>query len=116
MVMATDCIFCRIGNHDIPTQFLYEDDTLMAFYDIKPSAPVHALVVPKRHVESLAAMTAADQTLMGTLLDRARQLAEQLNIAASGYRVVINTGADGGQIVGHLHVHVLGGGKLTTSA
>lgn len=114
--MSNDCIFCRIGNHEVPTEFLYEDDQLMAFYDIKPSAPVHALIVPKRHIVSLANITTADQALLGVLIDRARQLAEQLNIAKSGYRVVINTGADGGQIVGHLHIHVLGGGKLPTHA
>jgi len=114
--MPADCIFCRIGNHEVPAEFLYEDDQLMAFYDIKPSALVHVLVVPKQHIASLADMTEADQTLLGVLIDRARQLAEQLKVTANGYRIVINVGADGGQIVGHLHVHLLGGKKLSTKA
>lgn len=112
--MSAECIFCRIGTHAIPTEFLYEDDQLMAFRDIHPSAPVHVLVVPKRHLASLADLTPADQPLLGMLLDSARQLAEQLGIDRSGYRVVINTGPDGGQVVDHLHVHLLGGGKLAT--
>lgn len=106
------CVFCSIANHEIPTKFLYEDDRLMVFADIKPSAPVHYLVVPKEHIPSLAHLTGDRQELLGALLDQARIVADQAGVAQSGYKVVINTGSDGGQMVEHLHVHVLGGAPL----
>ena len=88
-----DCLFCKIAAGQIPSNKLYEDDTLLAFYDIDPQAPVHFLVIPKQHIESAAKLTEADAALLG--------------VDESGYRVVTNVGADGGQSVKHLHFHVL---------
>ena len=106
------CIFCQIAQKEIPADILYEDDEIVAFKDIHPAAPVHLLIIPKKHLASLAAATAEDQALLGQLLVRAKVLAAEQGIAGSGYKVVINCGEDGGQIVGHLHVHLLGGGRV----
>jgi histidine triad (HIT) family protein len=100
-----ECIFCRIANGSIPTSFIHEDDEAVAFSDIQPQAPVHLLVVPRRHVASLN--DARDEALLGRLLTVARQVAAKAGLEQ--YRVVINTGADAGQSVFHLHLHVLGG-------
>ncbi|MDB4952385.1 MAG: hypothetical protein JWM27_5034 [Gemmatimonadetes bacterium] len=108
-----DCIFCRIVAGEIPSNRVLEDEHLIAFRDIQPAAPVHVLVVPRRHVESLAALEDGDAELAGRLMAAARDVARQEGVAESGYRVVINTGAHGGQTVGHLHVHVLGGRQLS---
>jgi histidine triad (HIT) family protein len=102
------CIFCKIAGGEIPTAFILEDDLAVSFADIEPQAPVHALVVPRRHVASLN--EARDPALLGHLLDLARRTAEKLGLTQ--YRLVINTGRDAGQAVFHLHVHLLGGRKL----
>ncbi|MDD8012962.1 MAG: histidine triad nucleotide-binding protein [Acidobacteriota bacterium] len=99
------CIFCRIVEGAIPTPFVYKDDEIVAFSDIQPQAPVHLLVVPRRHVGSLN--EADDDMLLGRLLASARKAAAQAGLEQ--YRIVVNTGADAGQSVLHLHLHVLGG-------
>lgn len=101
-----DCLFCKIIAGEIPSNKLYEDDTVLAFYDIDPQAPVHFLVVPKRHIASPAAITEDDAALIGHIYAVIAKLASELSLD-NGYRVVANCGADGGQSVGHLHFHVL---------
>ena len=109
---ATDsCLFCRIVRQEIPASIMWENEHALAFRDIDPKAPTHVLVIPKRHFASLN--DAADAQLLGGLLLAAREIAEGEGIAQSGYRTVINTGADAGQSVAHVHVHLLGGRKLT---
>jgi histidine triad (HIT) family protein len=103
----SECIFCRIIAGEIPCQKIAETDDWLAFHDIRPAAPIHFLVIPKRHIASLADSTPEDVLLLGTLLVAANQLAQQLGLA-QGYRTVINTGVNGGQEVYHLHLHVLG--------
>lgn len=109
----TSCIFCKIAAGEIPTVFRYRDKDMVAFDDIHPHAPIHVLVVPRKHVESLADITPKDKELMGKILYRCKELAKKLNIADSGYRVTVNVGKWGGQIVPHLHFHLLGGAPLT---
>lgn len=105
--MSQDCIFCKIVSGEIPSTRVYEDDTVVAFNDLTPQAPVHVLVVPKVHVDSLD--KASDPESLGRLLTAAAEIARRDGFADSGYRVVINTNADGGQTIFHLHVHLLAG-------
>lgn len=109
--MAAKTLFKKIIDREIPADIVYEDDLCLAFRDVNPQAPTHVLVIPKQEVASLADATASDAALLGHLLDAARQLAEQLGLD-DGYRVVINCGANGGQSVDHLHLHLLGGRPL----
>jgi len=102
------CLFCQIATGAIPVKALYDDDTTLAFADLHPQAPVHVLVIPKRHIASLAHSGADDAAMLGHLLHVAAEVA-RLQHLDDGYRVVINTGHDGGQTVDHLHVHLLGG-------
>lgn len=104
-----DCLFCKIANGDIPSKKAYEDDLVLAFYDIDPKAPVHVLIVPKAHDESVLQ---ADPATVGHMAAVAQKLARELGVAEKGFRLVINTGADGGQTVAHLHMHMLGGRAL----
>lgn len=104
-----DCIFCKIANGEIPSSKVYEDEVCVAFKDIEPAAPVHILVVPKQHC---ASVLEADAALLGHLMSVAATVARENGIAEKGFRCVVNTGADGGQSVPHLHVHVLGGRSL----
>jgi histidine triad (HIT) family protein len=106
--MNTDCLFCRIVAGAIPVTRVYEDERVLVFPDINPQAPVHLLVIPKAHHASLAHTGPEDDALLGYLLAGAAHVANELGLAA-GYRVVVNTGDDGGQTVEHLHLHVLGG-------
>lgn len=108
--MSEDCIFCRIGRGDIRTAFVAESERLVAFRDIDPKAPLHVLVIPRAHVDSLA--SADDESLLGELLGMAARIARDEGYAGSGYRVVVNTGSDGGQSVPHLHLHLLAGRHL----
>jgi histidine triad (HIT) family protein len=101
------CLFCNIADGSIPVTRLYEDDRVLAFPDIAPQAPVHILLIPKAHRASLDETTPEDTALLGHLLASAALIAAQQNLV-NGYRVVINTGTDGGQTVGHLHLHLLG--------
>jgi len=106
------CIFCRIAKGEIPTRLVLETDDLVAFHDLNPQAPIHVLVIPRKHLTSVAALRAADVELAGRLLLGATEIARKLNIEPSGYRLVANTGEDGGQSVAHLHLHLLGGRAL----
>jgi histidine triad (HIT) family protein len=103
-----ECIFCKIVTGKIPSRKLYEDELTYAFPDINPQAPVHTLIVPKKHMASLDRADSNDKDLLGHLLDVTRRLAKEQKLG-NGYRVVINTGANGGQAVDHLHLHLLGG-------
>lgn len=107
-----DCLFCKIAAGEIPAAKVYEDDELLAFKDIAPKAPVHLLIIPKKHLASLAEATAEDAAWLGRIQILARRLAEEQGVAGSGFRVVANSGADSGQEVAHLHYHLLGGEKL----
>jgi histidine triad (HIT) family protein len=108
--MSSDCIFCKIAAGEIPSKKLYEDEETVAFADIDPKAPSHTLIVPKRHIASLAEIGSSEQDkiLIGNLHTVANRLAREQGLK-NGYRVVINTGPDGGQTVDHLHLHLLGG-------
>jgi histidine triad (HIT) family protein len=108
---AMDCLFCKIIAGTIPSKKLYEDDQAYAFADIDPKSPVHLLIVPKKHIPSLAETDAADTALLGHLHAVAKRLAAEHNLSG-GYRTVINTGPDGGQTVSHLHIHLLGGRQM----
>lgn len=107
-----DCIFCKIVSGDIPSSKIYEDDQVVAFRDISPQAPTHILVVPKRHISGVNELASADEALVGHVYGVVARLVKELGIAESGYRVVVNSGADGQQSVLHLHFHVLGGRLL----
>lgn len=106
------CLFCKIVEGSIPSKSVYEDEQCIALGDINPQAPVHFLVVPRQHIASLAEADEAQQPLLGHLLRVANEIARQKGLS-KGFRVVINTGPDGGQTVDHLHVHVLGGRSMT---
>jgi len=108
----SNCLFCKIIAGEIPCKKLYEDDEMLAFYDIKPMAPVHFLVVPKKHIDNLLVLEEADIALVGRLLFKAKELAKQQGCEENGGRFIINAKAHGGQTVDHLHVHFLGGKKL----
>ncbi len=106
------CIFCRIVEGSIPAKVVYQDEHTLAFDDITPQAPVHTLVIPKRHVVAVQGLGEEDQALLGRLLLTCRKVAIDKGLAEPGYRIVTNTGRDGGQSVFHLHFHVLGGRPL----
>ena len=108
-----NCIFCRIVAGEIPADIVYTDEHTVAFRDVNPQAPTHLLVIPREHIESLNDAGRSDEQLLGHLLRVAARVANEAGHSESGYRTVINTGADGGQSVFHLHVHVLGGRPLT---
>ncbi len=107
-----ECLFCKIANHEIETRMRYEDDDFAAFDDINPQAKIHILIVPKKHMHSVAALTDSDKDLVGEMILVARDLAKELDLDASGYRLVFNSGTDAGQEVDHIHLHLLGGNKL----
>jgi histidine triad (HIT) family protein len=107
----TDCIFCRIAAGDVPAKVAARTDEAVAFHDLNPQAPVHVLVVPRRHVDGADA-THGDAGAWGPVMALAVQVARDLGLAAGGYRLVVNQGSDGGQSVDHLHVHVLGGRRM----
>lgn len=107
--MNNDCIFCRIVQGELPSRRVWENEAVLAFHDIHPQAPVHILIVPKTHLASLSASTDSDEALLGRLMSAARIVAEQAGLAQRGYKVIVNDGPNGGQVVPHLHLHVLGG-------
>ncbi|WP_322924514.1 histidine triad nucleotide-binding protein [Paenibacillus campi] len=107
-----DCLFCKIVAGTIPCNKVYEDEQILAFYDIAPAAPVHVLIIPKKHIDSMNEVTAEDLPLISEIHRVAIELVKQLGIAESGYRLINNCGPDSGQAVQHLHYHLLGGGKL----
>jgi histidine triad (HIT) family protein len=106
--MTASCLFCRIARGEIPSRKAYEDDEVIAFHDINPAAPVHLLLVPKVHVDSLITTGPEHEALLGKLIALAPRLAKEQR-CVNGFRVVINNGPDGGQEVYHLHIHILGG-------
>ena len=108
-----DCVFCKIVAGEIPSDILYQDDEVIAFRDINPQAPVHLLIIPKAHIPSLTELTESQSPLMGHMVNVANQLAEKEGVSESGYRVVVNCGKQGGQLVAHLHLHLLGGRELS---
>lgn len=108
--MAQDCIFCKIVNKEIPADIVYEDDKFIAFNDIHPVASVHILIVPKRHIVSVSCIKSEDKDLMGELIMTAKKIAEEKNL--KGYKLIINVNKEGGQVINHIHLHLLGG-KLT---
>src|ERR1051325_190479 len=112
MATEQDCIFCKIIAGAIPASKVFEDERAVAFRDINPQAPTHALVIPREHIESLDEAAQRDESLLGHLLRVAARVANEEGLSDAGYRTVINTGAGAGQSVFHLHVHVLGGRQL----
>lgn len=109
----SDCIFCKIVKGEIPSTNVYRDEQVTAFRDLSPAAPTHILIVPNKHIDSVNAMTADDEQLIGHLFFAAKQIAAQEGLAEDGFRLVINTNAHGGQTVFHIHLHLLGGRQLT---
>ena len=105
----SDCLFCRIIRKEIPATIVYEDDQVLAFNDINPQAPLHALVIPKRHIHSLNALSAQDDALVGEVVRRAAAIAKDKGYADRGFRTVFNTNAEAGQTVFHIHLHLLAG-------
>jgi histidine triad (HIT) family protein len=107
--MSTGCLFCNIVARTVPAKIVFENDHVLAFEDIRPVAPKHALVIPKKHIPGVHDATAADAAILGEILLAGRDLAEKLGLGQGGYRLVINQGPDAGQSVFHVHCHVLGG-------
>jgi len=105
----TECIFCKIINGEIPAKIIHQDEKVIAFDDLNPQAPIHKLIVPRQHIATLNDVNPKDKEIMGHMLYIAKQLADELNIAEQGYRTLINCNADGGQVVFHIHLHLLGG-------
>lgn len=107
-----DCLFCKIVRGDIPADFVFESDDVVAFNDINPQAPLHVLVIPRRHISTINDLSADDAETVGKLFLAARQIAADAGVAESGYRVAMNCNEDGGQTVYHIHLHVLGGRRM----
>ena len=107
-----DCLFCKIIKGDIPSTQVYEDEFVYAFKDINPEAPVHILVVPKKHIKSMNEIEETDENLIGKIFFAIKKIAKEQGVAEQGYRVISNCGKDAGQTVMHLHFHILGGRKL----
>lgn len=107
-----ECLFCKIVAGEIPSDKVYEDDNFFAFRDINPQAPVHILIIPKKHIQSLDAVEQENVELIGQLLFKAKEIARAENISEAGYRVVSNIGEEGGQTVNHLHLHIIGGRSM----
>jgi histidine triad (HIT) family protein len=108
----TDCIFCKIAAGDIPATSLYDDGEVLAFRDINPEAPIHLLIIPRRHIPTLNDLTEADAVLVGRMYLAAKQLTAELGVAESGYRLVTNCNRAAGQLVFHIHMHLLAGREL----
>jgi len=107
--MEKDCLFCKIAHGQMDTEFLYRNDDLVVFRDINPHAPVHLLIVPKGHIRSINDLTAADNDILAQMITTARQMARQEKVDASGYKLLFNVEKGGGQMIFHLHLHLLGG-------
>ncbi len=111
--MNSDCIFCRIIKGDSPAKFIYKDNDLAAFHNIRPDAPVHVLIVPVEHIESINSLEERHSAVISKMMLKAKEIAEELGIKDSGYKLVINVGRGAGQVVFHLHIHLIGGwGKV----
>jgi len=111
-MLKDDCLFCKIIKRQIPSKTVFEDDEVMAFEDIKPQAPVHIIIIPKAHIETLASAAEGDTVMVGRLVMTAKEIAKSKGIDSTGYRVVINCNKDAGQEVFHIHAHLLGGRKF----
>lgn len=107
-----DCLFCKIIKGEIPCNKVYEDDEVLAFYDINPAAPIHILVIPKKHIISLAHLEKEDEPVVGKIYHVINQIAQDKGFKQDGYRVIVNCGKNGGQEIMHLHFHILGGTQL----
>ena len=107
-----DCLFCKIIKGEIPSTKVYEDEEILAFNDINPAAPIHILVIPKKHIESLAHMEKEDEKIVGKIYGVINKIAEEKGFKDNGYRVIVNCGKDAGQEVMHLHFHILAGAKF----
>ena len=107
-----DCLFCKIVSKEIPSDMVYQDEFITIFKDINPAAPVHLLVIPNRHIPSVQSMNKEDELLIGKLFSGAKKAAEEAGIGETGYRLIVNNGPDGRQEIFHLHMHLLGGGKM----
>ena len=114
--MSQDCIFCKIGAGEIDSEIVYRDDTCFVIKDIAPKAPVHLLVIPNRHFTRLDDLTPGDYAMVGGMFAAAREVAGSEGVSGGGYRLIVNQGADAGQAVDHLHLHVLGGRRLGAMA
>jgi histidine triad (HIT) family protein len=110
---TTDCLFCRIASGDIPGTIVFQDDSLVAFKDVDPQAPMHVLIVPRRHIASLNELTSKDDMLVGSMFRLAASLAREQGYHERGYRTVFNTNREGGQTVFHIHLHLLAGRTLS---
>ncbi len=108
-----DCLFCKIAKGDIPSNKVYEDDEVLAFYDINPKAKIHILVIPKKHITSVAHIEKEDEALIGKIYTVINKIAEEKGFKDKGFKVIVNCGKDGGQEVMHLHFHILAGEDLT---
>lgn len=108
----SDCLFCKIIDKDIVADIVYEDEKLLAFKDINPVAPVHILIIPKKHISSLNDIDEKNADIIGDIAIRAKEIAEDLGVKEDGYRIINNIGDDGGQTVKHLHFHLIGGREL----
>lgn len=109
--MSDDCLFCKIVNKEIPTEFLYEDDDLVVFKDINPHAPVHLLLVPKRHIRSINDIEKQDDAILARLFNVAKDMAKEQGVDQSGYKLLFNVEKGGGQVIFHVHLHLIGGWK-----
>lgn len=112
MIVKEDCLFCKIVAGTIPSKKVYEDEQILAFHDITPAAPVHVLLIPKKHIDSMNEVTQEDLPVIGHMHGVAIELAKELGVNTSGYRLINNCGPDSGQAVQHLHYHLLGGANL----
>jgi histidine triad (HIT) family protein len=108
-----DCIFCKIAQKEIPAEIIFENDDIIAFNDVNPIAPVHVLIIPKKHIKSVAELQKEDAGLMGEIIVIAKKIAEDLRISQNGYKLLIRVGKYGGQEVDHLHLHLIGGVPLS---
>ncbi|MBU8910803.1 MAG: histidine triad nucleotide-binding protein [Desulfobacterales bacterium] len=109
--MSSDCLFCRIVNRELPTEFLYEDDDFVVFRDINPAAPVHLLLVPKKHIRSINDLQKEDGSIISGLFMLAGDMAKEQGVNESGYKLLFNVEKGGGQVIFHLHLHLIGGWK-----
>ncbi|MGC1182305.1 histidine triad nucleotide-binding protein [Legionella sp.] len=108
-----DCLFCKIAEGSIPTAIVYEDEEIMAFRDLNPQAPTHLLIIPKQHIDTINDIEDKEQALLGKMILRAKKIARAEGHGDTGYRLVFNINPDGGQTVYHIHLHLLGGRKMT---
>jgi histidine triad (HIT) family protein len=108
-----DCLFCKIANGEISSDIVYESENLIAFRDIQPQAPVHLLIIPRKHISTLNDLEIGDQEIISEIIFRAKKLAESNGIATAGYRTIFNCNSAGGQEVYHIHLHLLGGRQMT---